>query len=392
VSPLGVVLRTPSALFLLVTSLIGRLPTAMAALAIVQLVRLQGGDFVAAGVMTALYIVAGAVGQPLLSRWVDRSGRTVVLLVGAVASSASFVAVALFSVSLPVAAAVGATLAGFFAPPLEPSLRSLWPRLVPEGKPLKAAFSLDAGAQEIMFILGPLLTVVGIAAFGATGNVLFAAALGLVGTVAFALNRVSRTPDARDISVHGTSSPFRDRRFRLIVAFTFGVGLPVGVLTIVATVFEETHGLAGFSGWALAVNALGALTGATIVAVRPLTVAPERALAACGALLALGYVPLGFDLPWPLWLVAAGISGLMLPPTLAQVFEAVSTVSAASGLNEANAWVVSAMSIGIATGTLGAGAVSGWDPGLGLPVSIAAAAALTGALALAVLPTRMSSP
>jgi hypothetical protein len=67
-TPLATVVRTPSALYLLGTSLVGRLPSAMAALAIVQLVRLQGGDYALAGAMTAVYIVAGAVGQPLSTR------------------------------------------------------------------------------------------------------------------------------------------------------------------------------------------------------------------------------------------------------------------------------------------------------------------------------------
>ena len=49
VSPLGEVLRARGTVYLLGTSLVGRLPTAMAALAIVQLVRLQGGGYTLAG-------------------------------------------------------------------------------------------------------------------------------------------------------------------------------------------------------------------------------------------------------------------------------------------------------------------------------------------------------
>ena len=389
-NPLRAVLGTPSAVYLLVSSLVGRLPTAMAALAIVQLVRLQGGDYALAGTMTAVYIVAGAVGQPVLGRFVDRVGQTLVLVVAAVVSSLGFVAVAVFAADTPLLALLGAILAGLFTPPLEPSLRSLWPRIVQEGRPLKAAFSLDAGAQELIFIVGPLLTVLGISAFGATGNVLFAAALGLGGTVAFALNRVSRTVGASAISDLPRQSPLRGARFRRLVAFTFGIGVPVGVLTISVTVFGERHGIDGFAGWALAANAFGALVGATALALRPLKRAPQRMLAGCGLLLAVFYLPLALaDLPPAAWLVLAVVAGVMLPPSLAQVFESVAHVADSTSLTEANAWVVSAMSVGVAAGTLGGGLVAGLE--LAVPVMVVGGSLVTALLALLVLPSTMAA-
>ena len=389
-NPLRAVLGTPSAVYLLATSLVGRLPTAMAALAIVQLVRLQGGDYALAGTLTAVYIVAGAIGQPVLGRFVDRVGQTLILLVAAVVSSLGFAAVALFAAGAPALALAGAILAGLFTPPLEPSLRSLWPRIVQEGRPLKAAFSLDAGAQELIFIVGPLLTVLGISAFGATGNVLFAAALGLGGTVAFALNRVSRTVGASAMSDSPRQSPLRGARFRRLVAFTFGIGVPVGVLTISVTVFGERHGIDGFAGWALAANAFGALVGATALALRPLKRAPQRMLAGCGLLLAVFYLPLALaDLPPAAWLVLAVVAGVMLPPSLAQVFESVARVADSTSLTEANAWVVSAMSVGVAAGTLGGGLVAGLE--LAVPVMVVGGSLVTALLAQLVLPSTMAA-
>ena len=390
-NPLRAVLGTPSAVYLLATSLVGRLPTAMAALAIVQLVRLQGGDYALAGTLTAVYIVAGAIGQPVLGRFVDRVGQTLILLVAAVVSSLGFAAVALFAAGAPALALAGAILAGLFTPPLEPSLRSLWPRIVSPGRPLKAAFSLDAGAQELIFIVGPLLTVLGISAFGATGNVLFAAALGLAGTVAFALNRVSRTVGASEVADVARQSPMRGSRFRRLVVFTFGIGVPVGVLTLSVTVFGERHGVEGFAGWALAANAFGALLGATALALRPLKRAPQRLLAGCGVLLALFYVPLALvDLPPAAWLAFAVLAGLMLPPSLAQVFESVALVADSGSLTEANAWVVSAMSVGVAAGTLGGGLVAGLE--LSVPVMVLGGSLVTALLALLVLPSTMTAP
>jgi predicted MFS family arabinose efflux permease len=391
--PLLSVLRARHTGYLLVTSLLGRLPGAMAALAIVQLVRSSSGDFGFAGLVTAVYVVAGAVGQPLLGRLIDRVGQVAVLATSGVLSFAAFTGMALTLDPLPGLAVVLAAAAGVFTPPLEPALRALWPRLVTPGPQLKAAFSLDAGAQEIIFILGPLLTVAGIALFGPVGNLLFAGGLGLVGTFAFIINRAPRAASTRRrrdlVSRTSARSPILIPAVARVAVFTFGVGFPVGVLTIVATASESARDDGGLAGWILAVNATGALIGATVVGLRPIRLAPARILTLCGALLAIGYLPLAATaLPAGAYLVAAGISGLMLPPTLGQVFERVSQLSPADTLTESNGWVVSAMTLGIGAGTLMAGVVVEQAGTPAVTWIVIGASALTALVSLTVLPTR----
>jgi predicted MFS family arabinose efflux permease len=362
--PVVGVLRTRHTGYLLATSLLGRLPGAMAALAIVQLVRDTSGDFAFAGLITAVYVIAGAAGQPLLGRLIDRLGQVAVLTVSGILSFLAFTGMALTLEPLPGLAVALAAAAGVFTPPLEPALRALWPRLVAPGPQLKAAFSLDAGAQEIIFILGPLLTVVGIAVFGPVGNLLFAGALGLVGAVAFVLNAApraaSRSRQSGGPRHPGVRSPILIPAVARVAVFTFGIGVPVGALTIVATASEAARSSEGLAGWMLAVNALGALVGATVVGIRPLGSTPARLLTLCGVLLAVGYLPLAATaLPTWAYVIVAGISGLMLPPTLGQVFERISELSPAAALTEANGWVVSAMTLGVGAGTLVAGVVVG---------------------------------
>nr|WP_241732479.1 MFS transporter [Galbitalea soli] len=364
----------------------------MAALAIVQLVRLQEGAFGLAGILTAAYIVAGAVGQPALGRWIDRSGQTVVLATAAVVATGGFVVMAVATPAAPAVAVVGAVLAGAFTPPLEPALRTLWPVMVREPRALASAFSLDAGAQELVFIAGPLLTVAGIAAFGSTGNVFFAAALGLLGTVAFAAHRLSREyrPERPALAAIPRRSPLRDARFRRVVAVLVGIGLPVGVLTIVVTAYGERAGLPDFAGWALAANALGALIGATVSALRPGTASPERRIALLAGLLGVLYLPLAATgMPAAVVLVAALVAGLLLPPALGRVFGWVQAASDPRHLTEANAWAISAINVGIASGTALAGLVVG-AAGVGaLPLVVIVASAVTLATSILVLPRRI---
>ncbi|WP_181397225.1 MFS transporter [Cryobacterium arcticum] len=391
--PMVSVLRTRHTGYLLFTSLLGRLPGAMAALAIVQLVHSTSGDFAFAGLITAVYVVAGAVGQPLLSRLIDRIGQVAVLAVSGILSFLAFTGMALTLDPAPGAAVALAAAAGIFTPPLEPALRALWPRLVSPGPQLKAAFSLDAGAQEIIFILGPLLTVAGIAVFGPVGNLLFAGGLGLIGALAFILNPAPQAASRQrrgDVAAHnGIRSPILNPAVARVAAFTFGIGVPVGALTIVATASEAARADAGLAGWILAVNAVGALIGATVVGIRPLGSTPERLLTLCGILLAVGYLPLAVTaLPTWAYVVAAGISGLMLPPTLGQVFERISQLSPPAALTEANGWVVSAMTLGVGAGTLVAGVIVGASGTSAVMWIVLLAFALTALLSLIALPSR----
>ena len=390
--PLRSVLATPHALYLLITALVGRLPTAMAALAIVQLVRLQGGDFALAGIMTSLYVLSGAVGQPFLGRLIDRLGQTLILVVSGVAGSVGFVAMAIGGAQLPVLGLAGALVAGLFTPPLEPALRSLWPRMVPEGPKLKAAFSLDAGAQELVYIAGPLLTVVGIAAFGATGNLFFAAALGVVGTLAFAVDRLSRSVAPAGVSGGPRVSPIRSRTLQRVVLFQFGIGFPLGMLAIAVTAFGELRALPEFAGWALSANAVGALIGATVSAMRPSSRPPHQLLSFYGIIFAASYLPLAIvGLHEIAWIVLAVLAGVMLPPTLAQIFDYVQQTTEPEALTEANAWTISAFNVGAAAGTTLAGFIAGAAGGFSVTWMVLLSVAVTAVATLAMLPRFHSS-
>jgi MFS family permease len=176
---------------LLATSLLGRLPQAMSALALVRIVVDGGGGYAFAGALTGGYVVASTVGTPLLGRLIDRSGRPrAVLLASAAVSSVALVGVALLVTAAPITAFLCCLVAGFGFPPLEPTLRSLWLRFMSPGRQLMRAFSGDAASQEVLFILGPLVAVGAAAMLGARGGVLVMATAGLLGTALFCAHRL----------------------------------------------------------------------------------------------------------------------------------------------------------------------------------------------------------
>jgi MFS family permease len=380
VSDLRTVLATREVPTLLATSMIGRLPTAMATLAVLLLIRDQGGSYTLAGGLAALFTAGSGIGQPALGRLVDRRGQLPVLAASAAVSTAAFAVLAVGGAHTPALSAVGAAVAGLATPPLEPCLRSLWPHVVAGGSVLRAAFSLDVGVQELIFVTGPLLTVAAVDLAGHRGGVLGCALFGLAGTAGFALTAASRTwtPHPPETGPHG--SPLRHPALVRVFVLAFAGAVPVGALAIVAAAFAARHHSSAITGWALAANAAGALASGLYGAVHPLPAPTPRRLTVAGLALAAGYLPLALPLPVGVWLAAAAVSGMALPVVLGLVFTRVNEVSPANLVTEANAWVVTAFSTGAALAALAAGVVTDRLPArTAIAAIVLASAAIAGA-------------
>src|SRR4051812_41626200 len=86
------VLRVPYARRLLAGTLIGRLPTAMAPLALL-VVTADDHGYGTASALAAVYLLASAVGGPLSGRLADRCGQTLPFTAGAALSTLALVGV-----------------------------------------------------------------------------------------------------------------------------------------------------------------------------------------------------------------------------------------------------------------------------------------------------------
>lgn len=184
-------LRVPHAARLLGGTLLGRLPNGMGALAVLLLVRADGGGYGLAGALSAVYGLASAAGQPVLGRVMDRRGQTGVLIGSAAVSALAYCVFAAVGAD-PLAVAIPAVLvAGFATPPLEAGLRALWPSVLTPGR-VQAAYALDAAAQEILFTVGPLIVVVVVQLVSAQLAVVLTGVIGVAGTLVVATARPSR--------------------------------------------------------------------------------------------------------------------------------------------------------------------------------------------------------
>jgi MFS family permease len=361
----GELLRTPHAARLLGGTLLGRLPNAMAALAIVLFLRSQGAGYGVAGTLSALYGLAVAVGQPLLGRAVDKRGQPRVMTAAALVSAAGF---GLLAVTGPA------------TPPLEGGLRALWPDVLRGDHQVQQAYALDAAAQEVMFALGPLLVTLAVATASHAAAVVLTGALGVAGTLVVVTAAPSRAWQAQPHEAHWLGA-LRSVGLAVLLGACFFVGIALGAIALAAVAYGDAHGGGPAAAYVLAANGAGALAGGLTYGARNWPGSPERRLRLLSVGLAVCYPPLLLvpGLPWMLPLAA--LAGLFLAPTLACAFLVVDRHAPAGTVTEAFSWVVTAIGVGSALGTAVAGAAAQH----GGAASAFGAAAAGGVVATAVL-------
>ncbi|MEU4895232.1 MFS transporter [Streptomyces sp. NPDC044780] len=376
----GELLRTPHAARLLIGTLLGRLPNATAALAVLLFARAEGGSYALAGALSAVYGAANAVGQPLLGRAVDRFGQPRVMLPAAVASALGMVLFAVTGLEpLPVAYAA-MLVAGLFTPPLEGGLRALWPSVLRREDQVHAAYALDAVAQEVMFAVGPLLVTLVVAVWSEAAALLVINVIGVAGALSVVVSRPSRQWRSAPREAHWLGA-LRSSGLLVLLGSFFFIGLALGAIAVAAVAYADEHGGGLVSSALLSALGAGALVGGIGYGARTWPGAPERRLRLLVAALALGYLPLML-VPGVAWMTAlAAVAGLFLAPALACAFVVVDRHAPSGTVTEAFSWLVTTFVVGNALGS----AVAGPVVQFGGVVSGFAVPAAGGAAALAVL-------
>ncbi|MEV7417271.1 MFS transporter [Streptomyces sp. NPDC089919] len=374
-------LRTRHAARLLTGTLVGRLPTATANIAIVLFIRAEGGSYTLAGALAAVYGLATAAGQPLLGRAVDLYGQPRIQLPAALVSALAMCVLALSGTGSLVLSYAAAVVAGLFTPPLEGGLRALWPSVLGgRQEQVHAAYAMDAVAQEIMYTVGPLLVTVLVALWSPAAALMVINLLGVLGALAVVTSEPARRWRSEPREAHWLGA-LRSKGLLALLAAFFFVGSALGSISVAGVAYADDHGDQSVYGWLMAALGLGALIGGVFYGARQWAGTPERRLRALVALLALCYLPLLLT-PGPVVMYAlAALAGVFLAPCLACAFVVVDRHAPVGTVTEAFSWLVTFFGVGAAIGTAAAGpVVEQW----GTAASFAVAAA-GGALALAVL-------
>lgn len=379
---------------LLAWSIVARLPMGMAALALVLLVRGTGAGYGKAGLVAAAYAIAVAIGAPYGGRQVDRRGARLVLRRRLVLFPTLFGLVAVLGeTGAPIAAiAVAAAAAGLTVAPVSSVMRSIWPT-VAGADGARTAYALDAALQEVIFVGGPLLVAV-LAVIDPVAAVAGAAVLAAVGTYAF-----SRLPPVREA---GPAEHRHSARFgalsavgvRTIALLSLWLGLGFGAVQIAAPAFAEAQGNRALAGVALAGFSAGSLVGGLIAGLRPSSDERRRIIFGTVVLTLLMALPLAARSVGSMALLLF-FAGLPIAPVVAAMYGQIGRVAATGSVAEAFSWFGTAVSIGIAGGSVAGGWLidsHGWRAAVLLGIACLGVGALLTALRRSTLaPPEVSS-
>ncbi|WP_231157836.1 MFS transporter [Streptomyces sp. CNZ748] len=344
------ILRARHATRLLVGTLVGRLPNATAAIAVVLFVRAEGGTYSLAGALAAVYGVANAVGQPVLGRLVDLKGQPLVQLPAALLSAAAMAVFAFVGTGSLVVAYGAVALAGLFTPPLEGGLRALWSTVLPKEEHVHRAYAMDAVAQEVMFTVGPLLVTVCTSLWSAQAALLVLNVIGVLGALSVVVSPPSRAWRSAPREAHWLGALRSPGLLALLGAF-LAVGMALGSITVAAVTYADENGGDAVYGWLMAAIGLGALIGGMAYGARQWAGEPARRLQGIVALLALCYLPLMLT-PGPVAMtLLTVVAGLFLAPAIACAFVLVDRHAPRGTVTEAFSWLVTTFTVGASLGT-----------------------------------------
>ena len=273
-------LSTPHVGRALGTSLLARTGLPTGGLAVILLVVDRTGSYGAAGLVSAVWVAGAGAGGLVSSRLIDRgraAGR--VLLTTATLSAAGLVVLSLVPTSSTAALAGLTAAAAVTTPPVTPAVRTLWPALLAEPDTRATMYSLEATVQELTFIVGPSAAGAAAALLGPAHSVQLAAAVTLLGVLAFA-----GTPGLDRLAAAKRSAVRRADLLPLVPLYLAG-GLLICGLSWVEVGVIGAAGAAGATaaaGLLLAVWSAGSLVGGLLgrAAAGPARPGPAAAVAA----------------------------------------------------------------------------------------------------------------
>jgi len=346
-------LKTRGVARIISAQLAARLPSGMISLAYLLHIERTFESYGLAGLVLAATSLGQALAGPLTSRWMGRWAMRPVITLTIVVSALSMAGIAFLDMSIGGYIAVG-FLGGLATPPIQPAVRTIYPTMV-NSKQLTPLFSLDASAQEIIWIAGPVVTTFIATQISTTWAIVVAGVFLIGGGIWFLscreLGTVTIPPSRNKMGVVLTKPPVL---LATVVGFLL-IGAAAAVEVAVVSVFGHEGAQAGII---LSIWAIGSIIGG--LALGGVPIGPS-ALATRMAVVFVGIALAGIILDF--WWIAGAllIAGAGIAPALAVMFAIVSASVKFSDTAEAYGWMGSGQLIGAALGSAIAGfAIDGW--------------------------------
>jgi MFS family permease len=368
------VLRLPFAARTFATALIGRLSYGTVVLSLTLALASGHGSVGRAGEVVAVFALSVAALAPLRARLIDRHGIRRVLLPLALSYAGALLglAAATWRPGAPLWLLEALSLAaGATAPPLGPTMRTLWRAMCGDDQALmQRAFSLDTVAEEVIGISGPLLVGLLILVAAPAAGVLLSAILVAVGTLAMMTSPVistvsapnvdnadSKADDAAPTTIGKTktrrrTSGTRGALARIIepVAAATGVGVGLGAQSLAIVAFAMRHHQPSAIAWADAGMSAGSIVGGLAYGAVSWRISSRARLPLLTAALGLSIAAAGLapDV-WTLTAITTA-SGLFVSPLMTCAYLVADDLADERSRTSAGMWVNNAFNAGSSSG------------------------------------------
>lgn len=353
----GTLLALPDVLQAFVSSFIGRIPIGIAGLAILLLVQSVEGSYAQSGLIGATYVAGLAAAAPLLGRLIDRIGPRRVLAACALLYPAALLALvgALLHRAPTALSLLFAALAGASFPPVTACQRAWLRQKLGDDALLTAALSLDALMVELVFIAGPLLVALLVAAFSPAVAVVAAALCGLLGSLQFMRTRALANWSMATHFSGAFLGPVAEPRFALLLLLVVCYASVFGLVEIGVAAYAAESGRPAMAGVLLGVMSVGSAAGALVYGTRHWHLSLARQFSYSLGVMGLGIAPLALvsqPLLFALWCVVAGIA---MTPTLIIQATLVAKSVRKEHATEGFTWSATALLAGVGLGLAGGG-------------------------------------
>jgi Major Facilitator Superfamily len=324
-----------------------RLPISMYPIGLVLLIAIRTGHYGAAGALTGVYIIGGAIGLPVLARFADRRGQRRALGPSAAAHVlACAVLVVLVQRHVGVLALAAPAFAmGFSFISVGSLIRARWSHLLAGTPELGTAYSLESTLDEVVFVLGPLIASVLAVQVDPVWVLVLGAALVALGAAWLRAQTGTEPP------VHGTDEPSHGtvlaaRGMVLLTLAMVGMGGVFGAVEVTMAAFAGQHGARGRTGLVLAMFAFGSAVAGLIYGARhwqaPMLRRYWSQSLAFAALIPLLLAAGSVDA----LLLVAFVVGLGIAPSLITGFGLVESLVPTRMLTEGLAWLTTGLNVG----------------------------------------------
>ncbi|MER5552763.1 MFS transporter [Streptomyces sp. NPDC002793] len=365
-------LATPGARAFTAGALLARMPMGMFSVSAVIMIAGEHGSYALAGAVTATGLAATAVVAPWTARLVDRHGQArIAVPATAIAVLGSLALVLCVHYDAPVWTLFAAYAATATSPNTGGMSRARWAHLH-RGDPgaLHTANSFEQAADELCFMLGPVVAASLCGALFPEAGTLTGAILLMTGVLVFAAQRATEPPVAPRTPA---ASPLRTPGVPALLIVFLATGAVFGSMEVVS--------IAHAGGAILALQAAGScVAGLVYGSLRPAGDVHGRLLFCLACMTALMSLPLLAATTTDALPVLAGcllLAGAATAPTMVTGMTLIQRLTPAAQINEGMTLAVTALLGGIAAGSAAGGWLvehAGTVAGYGAPMCAAALA------------------